>query len=525
MKMRASVLLILLSVTCLTFFTFAGEPQMGGTFRYAMNGEPPHLDPMLTTDWKVVTVGRNVFETLCEFDSKWKPVPMLAESFEVSSDGLTVVFHLRDGVKFHNGKTMTSEDVAASVTRWGMYGQNGSMLWRAVDHVATPDDLTFEVYLKTNMSGVAISLLSNATGGPVIMPAEIIGSVTRDPITPEDVIGTGPYKFDEWMPNRYIRLVRFTDYAPVDLPPDGYSGKKVAYFDTIMIYPVSDENARFAGVQSGDFDLIENVSVDLYNQVAANTSLQALLLSPPTFPAVMIDNSEGVTTNLKLRQAMLAALDMKSILEATYGDPTFWTLSGSMFPPGTIWFVPEADTNPLYNQANPVKARQLAEEAGYAGEPLVFVFPSTVPEIYKFSLVVAEQLREAGLNVKTETYDWATYASVRQKPELFDLASSTFSFKPDPAMVTLYSSSYVPHWDSPEKNAAQDELTKATTFEARYAAWEKIQGLVYQEVPFITIGFGYPMFVSTANVENLDSETHPFAMPLSFWNTWFAGSS
>ncbi len=523
MKSRL-VFVALVVLVCWATAAFADDPQMGGTFRYAMNGEPPHLDSMLTTDWKVVTVGRNVFETLCEFNSTWEPVPMLAKSYEILDDGMRIVFHLRSGVKFHNGKTMTSSDVAASVTRWGMYGRGGSMLWNAVDELATPDELTFEIRLKEKFAGVALGLLSNVSAGPVILPEEVIASVTKEPISPEDVIGTGPYKLEEWVPNRYVKLVRFEDYVPIAEPADGYAGAKIAYFDAIMIHPVSAENTRFAGVQAGEFDLIENVSVDLYDQIVANPNLNALLLSPPTFPAVMIDNFEGITTNLKLRQALLAALEMESMLQASYGEPDFWQLSGSIYPPGTVWFVPEAHNHPLYNQADPDKARQLASEAGYAGEELVFVFPSVVPEIYKFSLVVAEQLEQAGFNVKTETYDWATYASVRGKPELFDLASSTFSFKPDPAMVTLFDSGYVPRWDSEEKAGGLDKLVQSSTFEERYAAWQELQELVYEQVPFISMGFGFPMFVCSANVENLGSELHPFSMPLGFWNTWFAAS-
>jgi len=128
----------------------------------------------------------------------------------------------------------------------------------------------------------------------------------------------------------------------------------------------------------------------------------------------------------------------------------------------------------------------------------------------------------AGFNVRMETYDWATYASVRRQPELFDLASSTFSFKPDPAMIVLFDSGYVPRWDSEKKNAIQSRMAEASTFEDRYAAWEDLQALVYEEVPFITVGFGFPMFVASTAVQNIGTEMHPFTMPLSFWGAWFS---
>ena len=500
----------------------ASEPQMGGTFRYAMNSDPEHLDPMITTSWKVVTPARHIFETLLEFDSEWEPVPMLAESYESLDDGMTLVFHLRTGVKFHNGKTMTSQDVAASITRWGKYGNGGATLWNAVDRLETPDDLTFIIRLKERLGGVILSLLANMMGGPVIMPEEIAAAATKEPVPPESIIGTGPYRLVEWIPNRHVKLVRFEEYVPVDMPPDGYAGAKIAYFDTILIQPVPAENTRFAGITVGEFQLVENVSVDVYDQVAADPNLQALLLGPPVFPGLMLDTSEGITANAKIRQAILVALGMEPILQATYGNPEFWELSGSIYPPNTIWYVDEAHDHPLYNQADPERARQLAAEGGYQGEELIFVFPSVVPEIYKFSLVVAEQLGQAGFKIKSEMYDWPTYASVRSQPELFDLASSTFSFKSDPAMIPLFDAGYVPKWDTEEKRDIIDRMTAAATLEERYAAWKQLQMLVYEQVPFISMGFGYPMFVGNAKVEGLGTEKHPFTMPLSFWNTWFA---
>jgi len=124
----------------LGFCAVSQEPQRGGTLRIATSGDPKSLDLMVTTAEPAGTIGQHIFETLFAFDENFKPVPYLAESYEYSSDGLSVTFHLRKGVLFHNGEEMTADDVIASLQRWGKYGSRGVLLFEYVTEIQQLDD-------------------------------------------------------------------------------------------------------------------------------------------------------------------------------------------------------------------------------------------------------------------------------------------------------------------------------------------------------------------------------------------------
>jgi peptide/nickel transport system substrate-binding protein len=156
---------------------------------------------------------------------------MLAEGHTVSKDGLTYTFKLRQGVKFHNGKEMTSEDVVPSLNRWGKQSIVGKALFAQVAELRAVDPLTVEMKLKEKSAIVLISLAVPNTFG-AIYPKEIAEKFPPETKITE-YVGTGPYKFAEWKPDQYIRMVRFDEYASRNEPPNGYGGGKRAHLDEI----------------------------------------------------------------------------------------------------------------------------------------------------------------------------------------------------------------------------------------------------------------------------------------------------
>jgi peptide/nickel transport system substrate-binding protein len=162
--------------------------------RFAISDEPPHLDTHTTTATLTTLIDMHIQETLYTFNSKLEPVPLLAESETISDDGKTIVITLRQGVKFHNGKTMTAADVVASLKRWGEFGGRGKILF---DHIASVDASgDNEVTIKfKEVFGPWKNLIAFINGGPAIFPAEIMAEATGEPLAPEKIIGTGPFKF------------------------------------------------------------------------------------------------------------------------------------------------------------------------------------------------------------------------------------------------------------------------------------------------------------------------------------------
>ena len=491
------------------------EPQQGGILRIASIGEPPTLDLMVVTSDLASSIGQHIFETLFTFDKNYAPIPLLVDTYERSEDGTEVVFHLRQGVLFHNGKELTSEDVVASLERWKNYGVRAPIFFKNVTGLAAVDRYTFRIVFSEPF-GPMESLLAFNNGGPCILPKEVAETAGPEPISPDQYIGTGPYKFAEWVPGRYIRLVKFEDYQPVTAEPSGYGGRRTAYVDELRFIPVPEAGTRVAGIQADDYDYAMDIPADLYDAMVADPNINTFLLTPPIFPLLFMNTKEGIMTNQKLRQAILAALDMDPILQAAYGPLS--EANGSIYPKGTAWYT-EAGVE-AYDQANVARAQELAREAGYNGEPIRFMASTSYITHYNMALVITDQLKQAGFNIDLQIYDWATLVARRADPGLWDMFLTHHGPVPDPSLLTPLSPTYPGWWDTPEKNALVDAFNRATDFGERYTIWEQIQALWYEYVPVIKLGDAFTLDISSTQVKGLDDPHHPALLWPYFWNVW-----
>src|SRR5262245_62830109 len=227
---RGTALLVLASLALVAGAALNAEAQKkGGILRVGNLGEPPSLDAHWTTASITEMLTNHIYEGLYSLDSSNRPIPMLAESHTVSKDGLVYTFKLRQGVKFHNGKEMTSEDVVASLARWGKQSVNGKALSAQGDEWKAVDKYTAEMTLKEKSAVVLISLAVPNNFG-AIYPKEIAEKFPPE-VKATEYIGTGPFKLAEWKPDQYIRMVRFDEYSSRNEKPNGYGGVKPAYLE------------------------------------------------------------------------------------------------------------------------------------------------------------------------------------------------------------------------------------------------------------------------------------------------------
>ncbi|MGC9530489.1 MAG: ABC transporter substrate-binding protein [Candidatus Bipolaricaulaceae bacterium] len=486
----------------------------------ALASEPGTLDMQLTTGVNESIPARHVFEGLFAFDESYVPMPQLISGWERSEDGKVATFHLRKGVLFHNGQEMTAADVVASLQRWGEYGLTAKALWNLVTELEVVDDYTVRMVLSEPFGPVGF-YLANIYGGPRIYPAEIAQAAGNQPIAPDDYIGTGPYRFVEWKTGDYILLERFDDYVGRTEEPNGFAGKRTAYFDRLQFFMVPEDNARLVGIQAGTYDYVVNIPNDLLVNVEGDPNITPIIVdNPPIYPIALVNNKQGITTNAALKEAMLVALDMESIMLAGYGDPKFWQLNGSYFAPGIRWHVPGAGEG-KYNRADPAAARQLAAAAGYAGEPIRIIVASDMTSQYNQALVVMDQLVKAGFNVSLQVYDKATFfarRNDRDNPE-WELAFSFYSTAPDPSMVLMLSPTYAGWWDTPEIQQLRVDLNRATEFEERYAIWEDIMELWYEQIPALKFGDAFQLHLKRADIMGYGTDFEDMVSPY-FWNSW-----
>jgi ABC-type transport system substrate-binding protein len=189
-----------------TSSSLQGEGVRGGALRVAMAGEPPTLDIHQTTAGIVSFITWSMYEPLFTYDESYQLIPMLAESHEVSDDGLTNVLRLRAGVPFHNGEEMTAADVIASITRWGALSGLGQGLLDATDEMREVDAQTVEFHMKRPY-GTFASSLAISYQGCAIYPKSVIDAAGDTPLE-DTFIGTGPYQLAERVIDQYVRLTR-----------------------------------------------------------------------------------------------------------------------------------------------------------------------------------------------------------------------------------------------------------------------------------------------------------------------------
>jgi peptide/nickel transport system substrate-binding protein len=508
---RRSILCVLMTsiVLALGFVADGQTLRRGGTLRIANVGEPPTLDYSATTVGVTSNISMAIFETPFAFDASWTPKPMLVESHAVSQNGLTHTFKLRRGVLFHNGKEMTAEDVAASLTRWGKVGSRGVVVFRHVEAVSAPDKYTVVMNLKEPFAPL-LAFLALPSSAAAIMPKEIAEAAPNGPVT--EYVGTGPYRFVEWLPNRHVKLARWDKYAGRSEAPSLYAGRREALADEVIFYPVGNVATRIAGVQSGDYDLADDIAQDLYAQLKGDARVVPEVHTPGTWLVFFFNKKAGSLANVKLRQAVMASLSMQPILQVTFGNPDLFQLTPSMYPKGTSWFSEVGA--PYYNLGSAERAKQLAAEAGYKGEPIRWLTTQQYPWMYKSSTVAADQMRKAGFNVDQQVYEWAGVVERRAKPTEWEMFTTGHGFVPDPALVDVFSPTYPGWWESPAKNQLLQDFNRALDLRTRQQIWQKLQELVFTEGGWAKAGDFYLVRLRSKAVEGYV----PVGIGMIVWN-------
>ncbi|MBR0839930.1 ABC transporter substrate-binding protein [Bradyrhizobium liaoningense] len=501
MRYCLSVLMRGVVATATALFLHA-QANAATVLREATIGEPPPLDVMLTTADVASVIGRHIFETLYALDSSYTPRPLLAESDREEDGGRTIVIKLREGILFHNGKEMTAKDVVASMARWGSYGARGKLLMAAATSVEASGK--YEVTLKLSApNGAWKALIADVNGGLAIYPEEISANAGNKPIEQKDYIGTGPYRFVEWRPNRYVEVEKFNGYKPVKEKGDGFAGARAAIFDKIRFIPVPDVGTRVSGVQAGDYDYAEMISGDLYESLSKDQSVQVQRTNAPIFGLFFMNSKQGILKdNYKLRRAIQTALDKSQALRVAFGPKDLWNAEGSIFPKGTPWYSSEGVSG--YSAHDPKKAKELAKEADYTGTPIRLLVSTNYQAHYDEASVFTRQLADAGINVQMMVVDWATLLKMRGQPEQWDIFVTHHSFSPDPLLLTFLNASYPGWWDSPEIGALRAELIKSTDPSARKATWDKIQALIYEQVPVMKVGDAYTYDIASPKLRGLN---------------------
>ena len=385
--------------------------KRGGTLNFQLlRDADAGYDPALGIESTVYTINDSMFDTLLEVQPDGQLVPSLATEWTISDDELTYTFKIRTGVKFHNGREMTADDVKYTIDRIKDPATKSprQSVYALVDSVEAPDATTLVIHLSEPYAPL-LAVLADISSG--IVPKEAAADLVNHPV------GTGPFKFVEWVRDDHVKVEANKDYWREGLP----------YLDGITYTFNGDANARAASLRSGTVDFLWNAPPELHDVLSKDPTLQTYGgKGTQSFQYMLLNMKKAPFSDVKVRQAIYWALDREEIQQISRPGTTTSVTTGFL-PPEHWAGVKET----MYHQDYD-KAKQLLGEAGYAdGFPMEILALVGSDFHIRSAQAVQQQLKPLGIEVTVTTVDSGQQTARRNAGD-YDAIISGFSGTIDP---------------------------------------------------------------------------------------------
>jgi len=359
------------------------------------------VDPAHERDGMSDPVHMHVLEGLVAYGDNLEVGPVLAASYTVEDGGKSYVFKLREGVKFHNGATLTSTEVKWS---WD-YLMGADSIWRCkavfegaikVAAVETPDPLTVVYRLEAPNGSFIYNLARpDCAGTPVFHPASLDAQGKW-----AAVVGTGPFTFGERRIGEFTEVNRFAFYVPGEGEPNGRFGRKEALVDKIRFTVVTDPSARLIGLRSGELDL-STITPQSVEQIKAEPNLDVITSDTTVWYALLLNSKDPLLADRRIRQAIAAVIDRTAVAQGvSFGQ---WEGTTTPMPRASRYYSKPANEQLA---ASPERARQLLAEAGYEGQPITIIANKSLEAMFDQAVIAQSLLQAAGINSTIETLEW-----------------------------------------------------------------------------------------------------------------------
>ena len=459
-----------------------GQAQVsGGTVTYAAGADPDSLDPANAESNPSEAVNRMMYENLVRFDVKLKIVPGLALKWEQAKDGLSWTFFLRKGVKFHDGTPFNAE--AAKVFFERMIGpekpSRAGLYTPFVKSVDVVDEYTVKVNMIAPFAFFLNNLAHSASG--IISPAAL---KTYGKDISRRAVGTGPFKFVEWVHGDHLTMVRNDDY---------WGGKP--YLDQIIVKTVKEDSARVMMLQSGDAQLIVRIPSEDIPRLEKDSNLKLDSTETLRVLYLQFNVAKKPFTDLRIRQAIAHAIDKDSIVKNIYQGRAL--VAQNIVAPLTTGYIPIKGLS-----YDPERAKKLLAEAGYPnGLKAKFWSPQgRYPKDFEMAQAIQQQLKKVGIDCTLDTMEWAAYLTATRKPmetndsELFILGWAPSSAEARWVLYPLFTTEqWIPQgsnrsfYSNKEFDELVNKFTRATTKADMDKYLKAAQEILAREVPAIPI--------------------------------------
>lgn len=491
----ALIMTIIVSCSILVACSSGGSINASAeTLIFAQSAEPRGLDPALVDDGESSKVINNIYEGLLKYSSNSTEIqPCLAESWEVSEDGLTYIFKLRQGVKFHDGTDFNAEAVKFNIDRQLPENATSDMsystfVYGSVESVDVMDEYT----VKINMKEVCTPFLSNlamSLSAPMVSPTALKNNNNN---VNEAPVGTGAYKFVRWDKSQSIILER----------NDEYWGEK-ALTKNVLFKFIADTSARVVALNNGEVDMIDGIDTTVVEQIksGSNTVFETDGMNINYMAYNM--NSE-ILNKKEIRKAISQAINVPELVESLYQG---YAVPATSILPSFIDGYDESITQVSYN---PEQAKKVLSEAGVTSLRIM-TYSNARPYNSANGQVLAEAIQgylsKVGVSVTIDSYDWTTY---KQKVKTGDFDICFYGWvgdngDPDNFMNVLASTDpgmNVSRYNSVEFNNLVNKGLSIKNGDERNAIYTQLEKMLADEVVWLPISHSKILSAYRPNIQN-----------------------
>lgn len=487
-------------------------PKSGGTLLAIVQPEPVTLTGAVNTAQPTSLIATNVYDGLLSYDSKLQPHGQLAERWEVARDGLSITFHLRRGVKWHDGKPFGAADVKWSVEHvWKtLHPRNKAILVNLIQ-VDTPDELT--AIFRFSKPSLALLSTLNSWGAPVLPRHLYEGSDVLNNPNNNKPIGTGPFVFREWVRGSHITLERNPDYWDKGKP----------YLDRIIFKVVPDAGARAALLENGEaqYAVFSPVPPKEAQRLAASGKVKVETSgyqwsSPVMYVDFNLDNK--YLKDVRVRRAIAHATNLDGLNKVVwygYGKPAVSVVPsalGQFFDP----------TVPRYDY-DPKKAEALLDEAGFkrGADGVRFTLNNDYlpygDDYRRTAEYFKQSLKRVGIDVTIRSQDTAAFTKRVYGERDFDTSISWNASFPDPqiGLTRMYWSGWIGKnvpWTNASgyRNAEIDHIIEqaqgAPTQAERVTLFKRFQQITQSELPTLPLLELHFFTIHSPRLHGIDSQ-------------------
>ncbi|MGJ5204442.1 ABC transporter substrate-binding protein [Bradyrhizobium sp. HKCCYLR20261] len=496
----------------------AGSPGAGAEtlLRTRLNADIRSTDPGTNRDANTDGVMAHVVEGLVAFRDDTSVGPMLAESWTISDDGKSYTFKLRPGVKFHNGATMSADDVVWSLKRWldpatqwrclSEFGPNGIARIEKIDAI---DAQTVTVTLDQPTALFLPTLARPDCGQTAILHRDSVGADGKW-IAP---IGTGPFKLGEWKRGQYVDVIKFDGYAARNEPRTGLTGAKAAAVDRVRFNVIPDSAAAKAGLLSGDLDVIMSLSIPDMGDLKTRPEVQLSITPSLSMTGILFQTRDPLLKDVRIRRALALALDMPQIVDVVMEGTA--RANNSALPIGSPF---HGGVQAQGYKQDLAEAKKLLAAAGYRGQPIKLITNKRYSFVFDAAVLAQEMARAVGVNIELEVLDWAAQLDRYNRGD-YQAMAFIYSARLDPSLsfeMVMGPKASQPRkvWDNAEAQEMLRQSMLTSDPAKRQALFDEMHRRFIADVPMIVLFNGSELTALRKSVKGYAGWLYPQAR---FW--------